>query len=230
MDHKYRVPFIGGDDVFTGFGSLNYRVKKLAKGKTLYYEDVEDTILGVIKGKLKVVIGNDEGDEIIVRYISENSFCAPFLPIVVDIFIVKLVMEEDCELAYFDKNELYDCICSSRDMFEKLVNDLGKRHAVMYSTMLDAIYETSRNRVYNLIYQMALNSQIKTDDDLIIIDNFPSKRDISLITGVHRSNVYKYIAKLENMEIIKKKKHGLLIKDMEQLKILIQEGSKAQDD
>ena len=34
MDHKYRVPFIGGDDVFTGFGSLNYRVKKLAKGKT----------------------------------------------------------------------------------------------------------------------------------------------------------------------------------------------------
>ncbi len=225
MDNKYRVPIVGEDNIYNDIQFLKHRIKKVKKGTVLYPDDLEDTILCIIKGKLKFVIGNDIGEEKIVHYIDEKSFCAPFLPEVVDVLSVRLIAEEDSELAYYNKIEMFDYVNSNKGMFEKFLKDLGKRQAVMYCNVLDILYETSRNRVYCLIYQMALNNK-KEDGVNIQIDNFPSKSDISLITGVHRSNVYKYITDLENKGIIEKVKHSILVKDIRELEILIREGSK----
>lgn len=222
--NQYLGPFIEEDDLYRDIQPFKHRDKKLKKGTVLYSDDMEDTIICVNKGKLKLVVGDEAGEETVIHYINEKSICCPFLPVVVDLLSIKLIVEDDCELAYFDKSEFFNYMRSD-GAFEKFIKAVGKRNAIVYSSILNILYETSKNRVYSFVYQMALNSKKDNEESVIQINNFPSKRDISLTTGVHRSNVYKYITDLENMGIIEKIKHGLLVKDIERLRTLIREGS-----
>ncbi len=231
MYNKYQVPYINkenyADSIYAYVEKYEYKVEKLKKGNILYVDNLKNTVLFIIKGRLKSVMSNSLGAEKIVFYHTEKTFCSPYLPELDGVVTLKLIVDEECEIAYFPRPAFLNYIISNPDSLEGFLTAIRKRIAILYSNMLDIQSETSRNRVYNLIYQIALSNKKEAAGGNILINNFPSKRDVSLITGVHTRNIYKYITDLENLDIIEKVKEGLAVKDIGRLEILIEEGYKS---
>lgn len=231
MDNKYQIPYISKEEYADRLwaqlqANKEYRTEKIEKGKVLYRSDINDNVVFVLKGRLKLAITNSLGAEKIVFFFLEKTFCTPFLPEICDVLSLRLIVDEDCELAYFKRKWLVDYMFSNRDIFDKFVSGIGKRLAILYSNVLDIQTGTSKNRVFNLICQAAINNGIKTEQGYVI-RSFPSVRDISLISGVHTRNIYKYVQELEKLDVIARKKGDLLVKDMEKLQTHIEEGYKA---
>lgn len=230
VDNKYQIPFINqekyADEMYDELKTnTEYQIVKIKKGKVLYRSDIQDNVIFVIKGRLKLAISNSLGAEKIIFFFPEKTFCAPFLSEICDVLSLKLIADEDSELTYFRRDGFVDYITSNRDIFNRLTSGMGKRFAILYSNALDIQTETSKNRVYNLIYQTALNNGIESQQGYVV-NNFPTVNDISLITGVHKRNIYKYYQELEDMGIIEREKRVLLVKDIAKLRILIEEGYK----
>ncbi len=217
MDNKYRVPYVTCQDsnysFYASIKHLAYKVEKLKKGKIICVDD-PNQIIFINKGRLKLVISNYLGGEGIVYYFTENNFCMPYGPELLD--ILSLIVDENCELTYFNKNDIIDVAS------DDFIVTIEQRVIIMLSNIFAMQCESSRNRIYQLIYHMALNNQKVNEEGAIEISDFPSNSDISLFTGVHRTNVSKYITELDNMSIIEKKRHGILVKNMGKLESLIE--------
>ncbi len=231
MDNKYQVPYIekqeNNDSIYAELKNFEFKVERLKKAEVININSLKDSALFIIKGKIKLVISNDLGAEKVVFYFHEKTFCGSYLPELVDVMSIMLIVEEECEVAYLPGYEFMQYMTSNQSKYQELIAGMGKRFAIIYSNMLDMQSETSKNRIYNLIYQMALNNIKEIERENILINNFPSTRDMSLITGVHTRNIYKYIADLENMNIIEKVKSGIVVKNIGKLEILIKEGHKS---
>ncbi len=231
MDNKYQVPYINkenfNDSIYDDLKIHEHKVEKLKKGKYLDINSLNNIVLFIIKGRLKLVISNSVGAEKIVFYFQERTFCSPYLPELVNTVNIKMAVDEECEIAYLPRPEFINYMISNREKLEELLIAIGKRFAILYSNMLDLQSETSRNRIYSFIYQIALINNKEAEGGNIMINNFPSKRDVSLITGVHTRNIYKYITDLENLNIAEKVKEGLVVKDIRKLELLIEEGYKS---
>lgn len=230
MDNKYQTPFINQETYNESFYddlkmNTDYCISNVKKGTVLYKNDVSDKLIFVAKGRLKLTMSNALGAEKMIYFFYEKTFCTPFLAGIRDVLNFKLIADTDCTLTYFSRDGFADFIISDRDRFNKFIFGIEKRFAILYSNMLDIQTETSKNRIYNLIYQTAINNGAKSEQGYMI-SSFPSVKDISLITGVHTRNIYKYLQELEDMGVIYKEKRVLLIKNMPKLRDLIEEGCK----
>ncbi len=220
IGNKYRIPYIAdsSNSLYTNIKHLEYKVEKLRKGNVLCADSLQQVVFFLIKGRLKVCLSNNAGAERMLFYLTEHSFGFPYLPELADAFDARFIADEDCELAYFRENDFKKNTVAYSDM---IISIIQKRMVILAANMLAMQSETGRNRVYQLIYQMALNNKNTSDGPDIAIISFLPNKDISLFTGVHRSNVFKYITELEDRGIIEKTKHKLLVKDIKKLEQLI---------
>ena len=199
------------------FKNHYYRKDCFQKGNEVKVPS-KDSIGYIMKGQLKVYMINDLGDERLMWFLEEKNILSSFLT---DIFAKRVVAQTDCEIYYMNIVYYNDYILQSPKHLQDYTNTIFSRYGLLVQQLINAESENAKSKVYKFIYQLAYRYGKHLSNGEVKIENFPSRNDISSITGVHRSNVTRYITELEKIGIAKKNKLQLSITDLDSLNDII---------
>ncbi|WP_207649522.1 Crp/Fnr family transcriptional regulator [Desulfitobacterium chlororespirans] len=168
-------------------------------------------------GRLKIGLSNEEGENRLMWFLNQGCVISCFR----DLFYQEAVATERTEIVFIKKEFFFRFIRSNQDNLDFFLDQLYKKYQYCINILLTEHKSTSKVRVYKLIHQLGKNyGQIQSDQS-ILVKNFLTRMDMASITGVHRSNIIKYLSELENMAIIKKEKQFIIIKQPQTLEKLI---------
>lgn len=209
-------PYIKGQEEYLAdyFVRNSFKAKVIKKGDELEVPPKEN-ICFIMKGRLKVYMINDLGDERLMWFLEEGNIIPNLMT---DSFAKRVIADEDCEIYYMNTNTYYDYVLQNKEHMKVFIDSFYSRYGFLVQQLLNAESENARLKVYKFIYQLATRYGKTQANGEIMIENFPSRNDISSITGVHRSNVTRYITELEKACIVKKHKLQLSVSNLEQLK------------
>ena len=208
-------PYIKGqEDLADYFMRNSFKTVNIKKGEELEVPSKEN-ICFIMKGRLKVYMINDLGDERLMWFLEEGNIIPNLLT---DSFAKRVIADENCEIYYINTSTYYDYVLQNKEHMKVFIDAFYSRYGFLVQQLLNAESENARLKVYKFIYQLAARYGKTKENGEIMIENFPSRNDISSITGVHRSNVTRYITELEKKDIVKKHKLQLAVNDLEKLR------------
>jgi len=169
------------------------------------------------KGRVKVMLFTDLGEEKLLWYVSEGNILGD-VP-----FFCKLpsygaiIADEDCEVFVNDNNSLLKAIQSDPKIVNNMFISMAKRISLLINQVEDAAFNNPIIRISKLLYllskQFGQKCSSGTELNLTI-----THKEIATITGLHRVTVTNEINKLKKEGIIKIPKRGhLVITDIEKL-------------
>jgi cAMP-binding proteins - catabolite gene activator and regulatory subunit of cAMP-dependent protein kinases len=173
----------------------------------------EGTVGFLTKGSLKVYMADKDGNERLMWILNEKS---TLYTILLDIFTKRILALNDCEILIITLDQYYNYLLQNKNHLSKYFQVDRYRYALCLQQCLASNNQSSRSKVYNLIYKLALKYGEPQKDGSIILNNIPSKCDIASITGVHRSNVTSYMSELKKNGIIhqNKSKYSIIIREI----------------
>jgi len=121
-----------------------------------------------------------------------------------------------------NKDVFIESMLSDRSYFDLFLEQLYIKMQYFTDTLLMQEKNTSKIKIYTLLQQLGKSYGVVQSDKSIYIKNFLTRTDMASITGVHRSNVIRYIGELEKMDIIRKEKKDIIIKQPQMLEHLTQ--------
>lgn len=202
---------------------LDYFVKNSKRNILLlksqsYCPKTFETMVGLIKdGRLKIELSNEEGETRLMWFLEKGCILSCFTKN----FYQKATALETTEILLISKDDFFKLVKSDQDYFDFFLNQIYKKFEYCADSLIMQGKEISQVRVYKLIQELGkLYGKIQSDDS-IYIKNFCTKNDLASIVGIHRSNFTKYLSDLEHMDIIKKEKHCIIIKQPKLLEELI---------
>ncbi|SHN50235.1 Crp/Fnr family transcriptional regulator [Desulfitobacterium chlororespirans] len=181
--------------------------------------EATSALIYVISGKVRVNKMIDDGRERLAYYAGQHGIIGRLYETCNDIYIIAL---EDSEVCFFTQLQLKEIFRRDEDLiFDLLRNYLSKvSYFIKQSTEID--YFNPTIRVVRLLYELLLTSGVRVESFFEIPTQL-SLTDISEITGAHYVTVSKVFGHLKKQHIAERKKHKIIIYDMEKLKRLTQE-------
>ncbi|MEL7566572.1 MAG: Crp/Fnr family transcriptional regulator [Dehalobacterium sp.] len=190
----------------------------LRKGE-IFLPYINETMIGYIKkGILKVTLSNDEGEERLMWFLEENCIISTFSKL----FSQKTIALKPTEILLMNRERFFDIISTNRRFFDLFISQIYQKYEYCIDNLLVQDKKTSKIKVYTLLQQLGKLYGTIQPDKSIYVKNFLTRSEMSSITGVHRSNIIKYITELEQMGIIDKEKKAIVIKQPQLLDTLIQ--------
>lgn len=213
-------PFIyGNEEAFLQIFMENLQQSILLEKGEIFLPYNNETMIGFIKkGVLKVSLANEEGEERLMWFLEENCIISTFS----NSFSQKTIALKQTEILLMDKEIFFDGILTNRRYLELFMNQIYQKYEYCIDNLLVQDKKTSKMKVYTLIQQLGKSDGTIQPDKSIYVKNFLTRSDMSSITGVHRSNIIKYITELEQIGIINKQKKAIVIKQPQLLNMLIQ--------
>lgn len=220
MTIEEQSPFIDSSAEKLRVFCLNNHLRKeiIKKGRQAALP--EKGMLGFInKGRLKVFMGTENGNERLMWYLEAGNVIPQGSGVT---YMKRLIADTDTEILYLKGSELFRFAMADEENLLEILAQNDTRRMLCVQVILKEHDESSRAKVYKFIYQMAVHYG-KANKDGLLIDPLPNRSDIAAFTGVHRSNVTRYIGELEQQGIITKVKKAILVNDLDGLDALIQE-------
>ena len=218
-------PIIKLDEAITStleqFFMQQYHRKASYKKNDLINIHFAEEITGFIsKGRVKIYMCDDSGEERLMFLLEERSTIFTGMAA----FMGKTVIAaEDTEILYVSMDCYYDFLLSSKHNLLCHLEIVNSRYGACIQQCLVAPHQSSRQKVYNFIYQIALKFGEKMSDGRTMIVNLPSRKHIASITGVHSNNVTSFITELKNQCLFEEtsSKSTIIINDLSALQQLI---------
>ncbi|MBP2641424.1 MAG: transcriptional regulator, Crp/Fnr family [Firmicutes bacterium] len=190
----------------------------LPKGGVLMPDDNQSLIGYIEEGMLKITIVSEEGKERLLWVLGDNSLVVFFQ----NRIYKETVALKETKIIMMDKNTFIESMLTDRSYFDLFLEQLYSKMQYCTDTLLMQDKNTSKIKIYTLLQQLGKSYGVVRADQSIFIKNFLTRTDMASITGVHRSNIIRYIGELEKMDIIKKEKKDIIIKQPQMLEQLIQ--------
>lgn len=218
-------PIIQLDEAITStleqFFIHNYQRKASYKKNDLINIHFSEEITGFIsKGRVKIYMCDESGEERLMFLLEERSTIFTGMAA----FMGKTVIAaEDAVILYVSMDRYYDFLLSSKEHLLCHLEIINSRYGACIQQCLAAPHQSSRQKVYNFIYQIALKFGKTMGDGRTMIANLPSRKDIASITGVHSNNVTSFITELKNQHLLEEtsSKSTIIIHDLSVLQQLI---------
>jgi CRP/FNR family transcriptional regulator len=195
-------------------------VKTYAKGSAIIMPgEITQTLMFVVSGKLRINKFIDDGRERLVYVAGKYGLVGRLYETCNDIYV--LAMDES-QVCFFTKQQLKEAFRLDEELiFDVLKNYLTKVSFYMKQAA-EMDYFNPTVRVVRLFYELHISSgsgagnfsEINTDLTL---------KSISEITGAHYVTVSKVLGYLKKQNIMEKKKHTIIIYDVDRLKALTHE-------
>lgn len=212
------TPFINPNmsilDYFTEHSKSNVTLKKGG----LFFPQSFDSMVGLLKeGRLKIELSNEEGENRLMWFLEKGCIIACFNKT----FYQEAIALEKTEILLITKDTFFKLLHTNQEYLEFFIDQLYKKYTYCINSLITEGKDISKVRVYKLIQQLGKNYGIIQSDNSIHVQNFLTRKDMASITGVHRSNIIKYLTELEHLDIIKKEKQFIIIKQPQLLEELI---------
>lgn len=211
MSESRNNPFLGKENrkaflpIFTDYSE---KTINLHKGEKFFPYFCINMIGFISKGLLKVSMSNEDGEERLMWFLEKNCILNCNSK-----FLQTTTALEPTEIILLDKEILFDKILANKELFYLFLDQLYQKFEYSLQQVLTENKKSSKVKLYTLIQQLAKIHGTVQPDKSIFCKTVITRRDMASITGVHRSNIIKYITELERMGIICKQKNAIIIKE-----------------
>jgi len=170
--------------------------------------DMTDSLYVIISGRLKVMMSDDEGREVILAILGPNEFFGEMGLLDDHPRSASVVTIEPCELLSLSKRDFKKCLAENFEMTMTVVRGLVKRlreaDRKIGSLALMDVY----GRVARLLLEMA-----ETIDGQKVVTKKLAKQDIAKMIGASREMVSRVMKDLQTGGFIEVKGGSIFLKD-----------------
>ncbi|MBP1762284.1 MAG: putative transcriptional regulator, Crp/Fnr family [Firmicutes bacterium] len=212
------TPFIHGNNALLKVFMENLKQSIMLKKGEQFLPQLYDTMICLIKkGRVKVALSNEEGEDKLMWFLNENCIISTFSKC----FFQEIVALEATEVLLIDKVVFFDFIRSDQQYLDIFLNQIYRRYEYCIDSLLIQNKINSKMKVYTLLQQLGKLYGTVQPDNSQYIKSFLTRNEMSSITGVHRSNIIKYLTELERLDVIEKSGKVIIIKKPQLLDELI---------
>src|SRR5438094_10331554 len=170
--------------------------------------DITESLYVVISGRLKVMMSDDEGREVILAILGPNEYFGEMGLIDDHPRSASVVALEACEVLSLSKRDFKKCLAENFEMamtvMRGLVKRLGEADKKIGSLALMDVY----GRVARLLLEMA-----ETIDGQKVVTKKLTKRDIAKMIGASREMVSRVMKELQTSGRIEVRAREILLRD-----------------
>ncbi len=216
---KTQHPFMSANECWQTLSqSLPHEVLFLKKGTNYSPDNYPNKIAVLTSGMLKVFLADEIGEERFMWIVEPYSIiqCRNNHP-----FSHLLIAIKDSKLLLTDKKLFLDQVKNDPILFDKYIDSIYQRYTYCIEKLIVTDVHNSQFKVYSFLLHLANRYGKKQQDGSILIENIITRNDISSITGVHRTNIIKYLTHLEQLNIIDKDRKYICIKNIDALEMLV---------
>ena len=130
---------------------------------------------------------------------------------------------EDCDIYFINTKQLLYDLVYDKKFFSNLWESSYRRLGIIAERLLDISGTNNKGKICKFLYNLAQESHQTTPDGKLVIKKLPTRNDLALFIGAHKSNVIKILSALENDGIITPNGKGIIINDLDKLKTCIDE-------
>ncbi|MBP2639198.1 MAG: hypothetical protein H6Q66_149 [Firmicutes bacterium] len=212
-------PFIRGNKAIAKVFTENAHHHVLLQKGAGFCPDTNDPMIGYItRGILKISIANADGEEKLIWFLDENSVISSFRKC----FYKEAVAIKPTEILIIKKDIFIDFMMKDRQCLDYYLEQLYTKIEYCMDTLLIQDKKSSKSKVYTLLQQLAKAYGTNLTDNEVYIKKILTGTEMSSITGVHRSNIARYISELEHMNIVKREKNSIILRKPQLLDKLIE--------
>lgn len=212
------TPFIHGNQALLKVFTDNLKHCVVLKKGEQFLPQLYDTMICLIKkGRVKVALSNEEGEDKLMWFLNENCIISTFSKC----FYQEIAALEVTEVLLIDKAVFFDFIRSDQQYLDIFLNQIYRRYEYCIDSLLIQNKINSKMKVYTLLQQLGKLYGTVQPDNSQYIKSFLTRNEMSSITGVHRSNIIKYLTELEHLDVIEKSGKVIIIKKPQLLDELI---------
>lgn len=212
------LPLLSGDDqnlqIFFESGKKQF----LKKGYIIINQgDTVDRIYFLNKGKLKVTLLTDAGEEKLFWYAYRHSIFGD-----VPFFCKRpsngtITAEEECEVTSYDYESFFKILYSNPKVIEYFLTAMSRKIQIMTGQVKNTSCNSPDIRINKFLYSMATQYG-KSCKNGVELNLTITHKEIGFLTGLHRVTVTNVINKLKKEGAIAIPRRGrLIITDLEKL-------------
>jgi CRP/FNR family cyclic AMP-dependent transcriptional regulator len=167
--------------------------RKFSKNTVLFSKgDEGDSIYFIAAGRVKAIVNDDNGREIVLNQFGPGEFFGEFALLDGKPRSATVVTKEAIEAIVIRRNDFHRLVLSQSEVVEKLMGTLLRK----LREATDKIESLSFHSVYDRINQLLLKLSSPVDGDLVICEKLTHK-DIANMVGASREMVSKIMKQLE---------------------------------
>lgn len=175
------------------------------------------------KGRVKVVVSNEEGLEKLLFYVEENGFVLMSTGEYLTADLMATLVADVQTILYCIPVEEFKQALAVEEIRDIYLDSVIRKSNYLIKHTFDLTFSTSRSRLYHILLDLANDYGQANAQGHILIEKLPTRGDLALITGVHRTNIATYLTELENQGIISRDRRNIILNDKSELKALIEE-------
>jgi CRP/FNR family cyclic AMP-dependent transcriptional regulator len=168
--------------------------------------DVTESLFVIISGRLKVMISDDEGREVILAILGPNEFFGEMGLIDDHPRSASVVALEACELLTLSKRDFKRCLAENFEMAMTVMRGLVKRLREADQKIGSLALMDVYGRVARLLLEMS-----ETVDGQKVVTRKLAKQDIAKMIGASREMVSRVMKDLEGRGMVQTQENGWVI-------------------
>lgn len=170
--------------------------------------DETDSLYVILSGKVKVVIADDQGREVILGYMNANDFFGEMGILDDQPRSASVYTLEPCEMLRLSKAGFVNCIKDNVDVAMLVIRNLVKRLREADRKIENLALVDVSGRVARLLLDMA-----QEIDGRLVVPRMPAKQEIARMIGASREMVSRVVKELENRGLIRAERRSVVIVD-----------------
>jgi CRP/FNR family cyclic AMP-dependent transcriptional regulator len=183
--------------------------KSFSRGATIIAAgDVTEYLYVIISGRLKVIMSDDEGGEVILAILGPNEFFGE-MGLLDDLTrSATVVAFESCELVMLSKRDFKKCLSENFDMTMTVARGLVKRLREADQKIGSLALMDVYGRVARLLLEMS-----ETVNGQKVVTKKIAKQDIAKMIGASREMVSRVMKDLQSGGFIEVRAGSILVRD-----------------
>ena len=189
---------------------LNY-VQHRSYARSVYVMqagDETDSIYVVLAGKVKVVITDDQGREVILGFVGPQEYFGEMGILDDQPRSASVYTLEPCEMLRLSKAAFMTCLKENSEVAMLVIRNLVKRLRAADRKIESLALVDVSGRVARLLIDMA-----QEVDGRLVVVRAPAKQEIARMIGASREMVSRVVKELEVRGLIRTERRGIVIVD-----------------
>ncbi len=170
--------------------------------------DETDSLYVMLSGKVKVVISDEQGREVILGFMGAQDFFGEMGILDDQPRSASIYTLEPCEMLRLSKSGFVNCIKENADVAMLVIRNLVRRLRDADRQIESLALVDVSGRVARLLIDMA-----KETDGKLVVARMPAKQEIARMIGASREMVSRVVKDLEVRGLIRAERRSVVILD-----------------
>ncbi len=174
----------------------------IAKNEILFaQEETIDQVFVVLKGRIRLAITNQLGEEKALLIIGRNGLVGDLGLYSAKVYLTSAVTATNCELLSFPTEDFGQLLHHHPELLQFYLLNLDKKFQVLTTQVVELSYRSAKSRVLHLLLQLATTYGIPEDERIRIGIRF-TQQEMANVAGTSRVTVAQIFQLLKQQNLV----------------------------